>query len=201
MSSRTPNRTRSRRPHKTRNLAAATGRQLPKPQVVDLPLAGWWRRAGGLTIDSLILVGFALLISDPIGRTAGAPVLATVLQLVAVIAYGALFISWRGATVGMHAVRVLAVDSRERKPLMRGRAWARASVACLLTSVLPVTFGATGTATGHPDARNAAALVGGAFALIGLVTYLWPLWDPLNRTLQDKVAGSVVVVGSRSGGR
>jgi uncharacterized RDD family membrane protein YckC len=38
-------------------------------------------------------------------------------------------------------------------------------------------------------------LIGTLFGLLGLLNYLWPLWDQKRQALHDKVASTNVVVG------
>jgi uncharacterized RDD family membrane protein YckC len=45
---------------------------------------------------------------------------------------------------------------------------------------------------------GAVPLVGSLFSLLGLLDYLWPLWDDKKQALHDKVAATNVVVGSQS---
>jgi uncharacterized RDD family membrane protein YckC len=108
--------------------------------------------------------------------------------------YAVWLIGYRGQTVGMKAMGVIAVRADTGQQLSRRQVWLRAVTLYLLVSVWSQAgfvidvFGATSTGR-----KPGSALMVIGFAL-ALVTYLWPLGSPSNQTLQDKAAGSVVLL-------
>jgi uncharacterized RDD family membrane protein YckC len=127
-------------------------------------LAGWWSRVGATLVDTAILLIPILLISFLGGRAGG-----TILAIVVEAAYFTYMLSQRGQTVGNMAVGTRVVDARTGGPISPGRALGRWAA--------QVLFGI------------------GVFLLFIplLLDYLWPLWDPRNQTLHDKIASTVVV--------
>lgn len=111
------------------------------------------------------------------------------------IAYAVWFLGHRSQTIGMSIVGVKALD-RSGDTLSYSQAWRRALTVFLLINiwVLPTAFISQNHRSPHGHVG-----IDGLFGLlyIGgfLTTYLWPLGNPLNQTLQDKVVGSIVVIG------
>lgn len=129
-------------------------------------LAGWWSRVGATIVDTAILLIPILVISFLGGRAGG-----TILAVVVEASYYTYMLSRRGQTVGNMAVGTRVVDARTGGPIGPGRALGRWAA--------QVLFGL------------------GVFLLFIplLLDYLWPLWDPRNQTLHDKIASTVVVRG------
>ena len=186
----------------------------PLPIVVvdgrPIPLSGWWRRAGGLIIDDLILGAslYALWIildlviySHPAGLVAwgggqiatGGPRVATILSTVLVsMTYQMVLLGWRGQTLGMMAVGTKAVD-RSGGRLSTDRVVRRVVLAFLLTSfwsslnsVISILY----SPNPSPHGFHILSLI---FLCSSLATFLWPIKSPLNQTLFDKGAGCVVM--------
>lgn len=134
------------------------------PAGSDVPLAPWGLRALGAVADGVILGLLTYAIALVTGVKGRYSFL--YLDLGLRFAYSwALLVGW-GHTLGMALVHLRAVDALEgRSPLSPGRAAIRSAMGGLLT-VVPV----------------------GA-----LIDLLWPLWDPRNQTIHDKVAGTVVL--------
>jgi uncharacterized RDD family membrane protein YckC len=151
-----------------REEAAAPGEE------AAVPYAGWWRRAGALLIDSLLVsvvvaavIGIALavaLASDAIGGIL--LILAIVFAIAAPIFYSIYWIGKEpGQTVGK---RVLGIRVRHAE---QDRA---------------IGYGASA-------GRYFITFAFGIFYIPLLLDYLWPLWDGRSQTLHDKVASSIVV--------
>jgi uncharacterized RDD family membrane protein YckC len=135
------------------------------PIGVDVPLAGWGVRAVGAIVDGVI-VGIPTYAIDAGARVHGRTGY-LYLDLGVSFAYSFLLIGFWGRTLGMHLMRLDAVDAVDgRFPIGPFKAAVR-SLAAAILSILPV---------------------------VGpLADLLWPLWDPRNQTLHDKAAGTVVL--------
>ncbi len=200
----------------TKSGAAAASGHNGRQSVRDgLALAGWWRRAVGWLLDALIvsfLTGLthahlmvyratnlaattALAHPSPLGAfRQSVEVLAS---LAIGLAYVVILFSWRGQTLGMMAtgLRVVNLDGGK---LRQGRIWKRVGTAYLLADAWFQTLYLLSLSK---HGLEPLATVGGAILVVAfcvtLISYLWPLWNPLNQTLQDKSAGSVVVFAAR----
>jgi uncharacterized RDD family membrane protein YckC len=140
--------------------------QLVATEAASAPLAGWWLRAGGIIIDTLILCFAAFVVGFLFG-----PLLGFIAYLGAVFAYFMLMVrdSQNGQSLGMQAVgiRVRRVD---------GKPVDVQTVAIRQFLMQTIVFGIAG------------------FLLVPvLLNYLWPLWDRDNRALHDMVAKTRVV--------
>jgi uncharacterized RDD family membrane protein YckC len=136
--------------------------------------AGWWRRAGALLIDSLLIaavaaallgLGFGL---NEVDESAGGIllILAIIFVIVGPIFY---WIYWTGKepgqTVGKKALGIRVRHAETDRAIGYG-----------------------------PSAgRYFITVVFGIFYIPALLDYLWPLWDKRHQTLHDKVANSIVV--------
>jgi len=114
----------------------------------------------------------ALIVAVPVGIVTVAAGLGRYvdysLDAVVAFAYATLFIGGlAGQTIGMRVMSIGVAEAVNRtSPIGYGRAAARAAVAVLIGIIL----------------------------FIGpLLDLLWPLWDPMNQTLHDKAAGTIVV--------
>jgi len=96
--------------------------------------------------------------------------LGVLVDAVVAIAFGTLFIGSKGRTPGMAAVNVRVVDASGRGRVSYGRAFGRSGFEYLLAVL---------------------------FFIPWVVDVLFPLWDPRNQALHDKVANTVVVKGQR----
>ena len=187
--------------------------------VDGVPLAGWWWRVLATVIDMALLsfvAGSALIytvfgdavdlliawFNDAI-RVAKAnstalpplpPELVPLegkytLALAAVtFVYCVAFLVWRGATPGqmLCGLRVVPFgQGRHQGGLSWVTAAIRVAVYLLLTTV------ALGIVT--LAAPDASASLGGLFLILMLLTWLWPLWQPGRRGLQDLAARTQVV--------
>ena len=178
----------------------------------SIPLSGWWRRAGGWILDIIIVEAFLLLINVLVGSVfysglsafvslhhlptapSAARIAVNLFGVLVGIAYPVILLGRRGQTFGMMAVRVVAID-REGGKLARQQVWKRTIVLFLFVNLWTeiaffIDLAAHSSGEHHAPGWSLVTLIGVAMAL---VTYLWPLGSPLNQTLQDKLANSVVV--------
>jgi uncharacterized RDD family membrane protein YckC len=138
-------------------------------------LASWLRRAAALLLDGLILglvVAGTLLAAgiqaDELRSRLeeGETMLFVALFLVPEAVYQTAMIGSRNQTIGKMAVGIAVLDAESRSPIGYPRAFTR----WLSTAALRALF-----------------------TIPTIVDHLWPLRDPRNQTLHDKVARSVVV--------
>jgi uncharacterized RDD family membrane protein YckC len=169
-------------------------------------LAGWWRRAGGNLLDALILgvpnfalgalLGTVQLSSTTSAVTTHLPahILLAVIALVANLAYPAWLLANKGQTVGMMAVGIKLLDRPTGQPSAWPQVRTRVIAEFLLFSVWSETYGVLNFSIHHASRFAAPAVPFIILAIVmGLTTYLWPLGSPLNQTLHDKIADTVVV--------
>jgi uncharacterized RDD family membrane protein YckC len=152
---------------------------------VGPPLADYGARLGGWLIDWL-LVGIVLLPISLLTHSFQYQHLTTnfngvtdrtttfnwggwgaVVSPLIILAYGMFFCgSARGQTIGMMVTRVKVVKTSTGAPIGYGAALGRAAFEELLAVALFIPW---------------------------VIDMLFPLWDPRNQTLHDKVSGSVVI--------
>ncbi|MEU4603637.1 RDD family protein [Kribbella sp. NPDC023972] len=169
-------------------------------------LSGWWRRVFARIIDSIIvgIIGlpltgyfyyqYFLVIWEYLEDTmdaaaAGTPTTSTALPpevykwmipavligMVVSFAYEYLFLTKKGATPGKMALGI-AVRLRDLPGNPPGSAVGKRYGFIILLSLL-----------------GSVPLVGTLFAFLGLINYLWPLWDDKKQALHDKIAATNVV--------
>lgn len=160
-------------------------------------LAGWWQRVGAYLIDGIIFGLLGYLIALPVALAAGVTVeeavtffgnaaepdsvadvtwlyVALIAQrLVMGLAMGLTTAKWNGQTPGKRAVgiRVMRADGDK---MDTGTALKRELLARTILFDGPT-------------------LLFSAFAIIGLLNVLWPLWDPQRRAGHDAIARTRVV--------
>ncbi len=156
------------------------GRRAPTAAAAPFPYANWGRRFFAWLIDlPLVLVPIALggaVVAVATGtETAGELVafwlvFVTFATLVVVLYSGLQQGGERGQTLGKRALGIAVRRAEDFAPLGYGRSFGRASVMALLW------------------------LFGGTVSLlvIPILDGAWALWDESNRTLHDKLAGTVV---------
>ncbi len=151
-------------------------------------LAAWWRRAAAWWIDSLLFsIPMTLIILPDINDLGDTSNLDQFLEnlvtyasssrfftlqlgfAVASLVYQSVF-NGRGQTLGKKLLGIRVQDVESGAPIGTGRAFRR--------QVLPIA---------------APFFVPIAGQLFVLVDALWPLWDPRNQAVHDKLARSVVV--------
>ena len=138
-------------------------------------LASWGRRLAALLVDAAIL---GLVVAATV-LAAGVPaedlreriregetLLIVLLFLVPEAIYQTWMIGSRSQTLGKMALRIQVVDAESRSPI----GYARALTRWVSTAALRALF-----------------------TVPTVVDHLWPLRDPRNQTLHDKLARSIVV--------
>ena len=117
--------------------------------------------------------------------------------LVIGLAYVVIMFSWRGQTLGMMAMGLTVVGLDAGK-LRQGQVWKRVLTASLVANAWFQTWYVL--SLGHhalEPLATAGVIILVAASCMTLVSYLWPLWNPLNQTLQDRAARSMVVFAAR----
>jgi uncharacterized RDD family membrane protein YckC len=171
-------------------------------------LAGWWLRFGGYIIDGIIVAVPTFIVRFSIDATqqnnsilnAGAVHPDTAAQVGIVITtlliglgYPYALLRHNGQTVGMMAVGVRAVDRVSGVPLSSRQAGRRVLAFFLIFDL----WAQIATIFGFSHVYGPTPIGETIFLLVSLVTLtttaLWPLGNPLNQTLQDKAADTVVV--------
>jgi uncharacterized RDD family membrane protein YckC len=160
------------------------------PVAAHWQLSGWWRRAGALIIDGIVVsliagiffavfaafAGAGFLVGDTTGYIAA--VLAIlgwgICVLIAALVYAPLMMArTNGKTLGRMACGIRVVRPNGQ-PISFGYATVReVLVKWLLFGVIANSF---------------------TFGLAALVDYLWPLWDEENRALHDFVVNSRTIL-------
>jgi uncharacterized RDD family membrane protein YckC len=171
-------------------------------------LGGWWLRFGGYVIDAIIIGVPSFVIGLLIGLTqrnntipgftgyrvgAAAQVAIVITTLVITLGYPYLLLRYKGQTVGMMAVGVRAVDRVSGAPLSSGQAGRRV----LAFFVIVELWEQISELIGYHHLYGPVPVEEVLFRLLAIAalitTALWPLGNPVNQTLQDKVAKTVVV--------
>jgi uncharacterized RDD family membrane protein YckC len=154
--------------------SAAEREEAQRPPGGDVVLSGWWRRAGALVIDSLLVFAvIAVVFGLAFGVAAVDETIGGILLLLAIVFALAgpiwywIYYTGRapGQTVGKKALGIRVRNADEDRPIGYGAAAGR--------YLITVVFG--------------------IFYIPALLDYLWPLWDARNQSLHDKVVNSIVV--------
>ena len=164
-----------------RALVSRTGDELDA-LLLDLPrrerataLASWSRRSAALVLDHVVLllagVG-AVAAGVEAGHTVAALVLTALLAPVAALAYFTLAHGSRsGRSVGERVCGIAVRCAPGRSPAARRATYGQAFGRALLLYVF----------------------AGLAFWGVGLLNFLWPLWDARKQAWHDKLTGTIVV--------
>jgi uncharacterized RDD family membrane protein YckC len=171
-------------------------------------LAGWWLRFGGYVLDAIIVGVPSFVIGLVIGLTQrnntipgfvgthldwAAQVAIVVTTLLITLGYPYLLLRHNGQTVGMMAVGVRAVDRASGVALSSSQAGRRVLAFFFLVEV----WEQISAVIGFHHIYGPQPILYGLFRLLAVAalvtTALWPLGNPVNQTLQDKAAGTVVV--------
>lgn len=154
-------------------------------------LAGWWRRAGALIIDGLIILTVASIIMIPLGvglfatstgedtsdggfvaLVLGFVVALLVIAVVAMAYAPVMMAKTNGKTLGRMAVGTRVIRANGQAMTLGFAALREVVVKTLLVGVVSsFTFG-----------------------LAQLLDYLWPLWDDENRALHDFVTDTRTIL-------
>jgi uncharacterized RDD family membrane protein YckC len=190
----------------------------PSPQYATAPaidtmagqavLAGWWRRFGGYVLDALIVDVPVLIVSVGIGLTqrnnfvpgttlrhfsVPAQLAVVIISVLIALAYPYLLLRHNGQTVGMMAAGVRAVDRTSGVALSSAQAARRVLtffVVVALWQQIAILIELHHVYGSVPVAESLFRLLSVATLI---TTALWPLGNPVNQTLQDKAADTVVV--------
>ena len=133
------------------------------------------------------------LFSSTPSASSAARIIFNLLAAAAGILYGALLIGYRGQTVGMGVVGVRAVDKASAQPLSMSMAWRRQLTLYVMVGLWTEIAFIMDVLVVHQPKHPPGTLVFFVGLVMACVTYLWPLGNPSNQTLQDKSAGSVVI--------
>jgi uncharacterized RDD family membrane protein YckC len=148
-------------------------------------LAGWWTRAGAFVLDQLIVTAAVFAISFAIAGVAPQPgeTRGSIAFYAVVLAVGCLYApllmarsgARNGQTLGkqMMGIRVVRVDG---EPVGLSTGFLRTVVGQQL-------------------------LIGLTFYVYGVLDYLWPLRDPGNQALHDKIASTQVLLTAPAGAK
>ena len=172
-------------------------------------IAGWWRRFGGYVIDLIIVSVADRIVINIIERidvalraplspglhppTPGAQVAMVVATMGIVVGYPFVLLRFRGQTVGMMATGVRAVDRWSGAALSTRQTWRRV-LAFYLIVILWVQIAFVIDTNQVTGPTPIAASIFRVIAVLGvLTTGLWAAGSPLNQTLQDKAADTIVI--------
>jgi|GEM_PF-1077501 len=115
---------------------------------------------------------------------------------IGVVAYFTLTVA-RGGTVGMRILQLRILDPETGEPPRRSRALIRALMAATLGGAFLVlaNFVLSGrSATSETTAGYALLITSFLLLIAGMWSHLYALFDPRGQTLQDRLAGVVVVI-------
>jgi uncharacterized RDD family membrane protein YckC len=167
--------------------------------------ASFSERAGAFLVDGLVSVAViytSVLISIPVSRglgleadSPGAAATWLALAAIAVLAYFTAGYA-RGKTVGLHVCNLRMTRPPGAWPPEPWRALARAaeSVAFLAACLALFVYGFSDEpADGYGTGDALAVGIAGIVFVLGLAGRLWMLRDARGRTLQDRLAGVVVI--------
>jgi uncharacterized RDD family membrane protein YckC len=171
-------------------------------------LAGWWLRFGGYVIDAIIIGVPSFVVGVLIGLTqrnntiegftgyridAAAQAAIVITTLLITLGYPYLLLRYKGQTVGMMAVGVRAVDRVSGATLSHGQAGRRVLAFFFIVELWEQISAVIGYHHLYGP-TPAGEVLFRLLAIAALITTaLWPLGNPVNQTLQDKVAETVVV--------
>ena len=153
------------------------GSEEPPAEPPLLLLAPYGRRVAGYVLDWLIVY----LIMTGVGAALGLKTVGIlVLTLLVMSPYGGLLIYFLGGmTLGMRALGLRCVNPDRVTPVRLGQALYRAAASELMA---------------------ACQLLGPLGLIAPAADLLWPAFDPERQTLHDKLAGTVVIRPTPSGG-
>lgn len=186
-------------------------KQQAKPEIANRPLAeleaealpdaaGFWRRLVGFVIDWLACFAVPSLASSLIllgvgYHTGSAALDALWILFVAAIVMGYFsYFSLRGASPGMRIAGIKLVDFRTGGTPNLGRSLIRGGLLTILIGSWFLLL-LLGWGSGAHMSNGAAFLLNVDYVvfLASFFGHLWITWDRKKQTLQDKLAGVVVV--------
>jgi uncharacterized RDD family membrane protein YckC len=154
--------------------AASEREEAEGPPEAHAVYSGWWRRAGALLIDSLLLFVLVFVVFGlAFGVNAANEDIGSILLILAIVfVFAGPIFYWiyltgkePGQTLGKKALGIRVRHAEQDRAIGYGASAGR----YLITFVF------------------------GIFYIPALLDYLWPLWDSRNQSLHDKVANSIVV--------
>lgn len=160
--------------------------------------AGFWRRAGSILLDSLLLGIPISFILGPAHISVGARGL---IESAAFLIYGPAMIAARGQTIGMRVARIICRMADGTKPTLNSL-YTRTVVRLLLGSgsfvaylVAPPASNVSGTTLTAAQTRADQRFAGFAvlFLIPLVVDLLWMRRGTRRQTLHDVAGGTVVV--------
>ena len=163
--------------------------------------AGFWRRMVGFVIDWLLcfalpslLSSLILLITGYSSRANVVDVLWILFLALSIVSYFTFF-TMRGRSPGMRVAGIKILDQKTGHTPTFSRALTRGLLLLLLIGswFVVILLGSDGR-SGSLSNREALLLdIGYAVFLVSSFGHLWISWDRKSQTLQDKIAGIVVV--------
>ena len=159
--------------------AAAPHYEFPAPVSQAGAFATWGDRLGAAVLDGFVRLGIVTVptalgaiafVGGEDAGSAGAG-LGVLIGLLAALAYAPVMLARTGQTIGHRSVDIRVVRG-DGSRIGGGRAFVRE----ILVKALLM--------------ENIALLT---VYLLTLLNYLWPLWDPRNQALHDKICDTVVV--------
>jgi len=156
-------------------------------------LAHFWWRALSFTMDSVLL---GIVVAEPLRLSHQNFYLSAIIETLAAIFYGALFIGYgNGQTLGMRVVRVRCVRADNRGKVEPSRAFRRAlGYGTLLLIGSLYQLHVKQNPTNQQTIENGKqGLIYFSLVVPHYLDLLWVAWDKKNQTLHDKFARTIVL--------
>jgi uncharacterized RDD family membrane protein YckC len=167
------------------------------PASVETNLAGFWWRALGFVIDTILL---GLVTTLPAHQMSINFYVGAVLAIVVGYFYWFLLIAFWGATIGMRVASIRCVDMKDRGSVGPRQAAVRSAAYSVLFALGSfyhyTTYAHPTTAQSKLTGEHVALLY--CLAIPHLLDLLWVAWDKKNQSLHDKVAGTLVIRDNKS---
>jgi uncharacterized RDD family membrane protein YckC len=160
--------------------------------------SGFWRRAGSLALDGVIV---GLPVALVLAPTSLSGVVRGVVEGVVFVVYGGTLVGRRGQTLGMRVAKITCVMA-DGSLVTPGVAYTRAVVRVALNSVSLLAFAIAPPVTAAAGSVLTTAQMNAEHRFLSyvallsapyLLDLLWMLWSPRRQTLHDLAAGTVVV--------
>lgn len=179
--------------------------QHPAPEPIDrepMPdAAGFWRRLIGFIVDWTLCFVLPSLVSSLVLLGLGYSTRSALIDslwmlfLAAVILSYFTYFSMRGASPGMRLASIKLVEVRTGKAPGFGRSLIRGSLLLVLIGswLLLILIGWGGDSSNVSTSVSILLNIDYVVFLVSFFGHLWITWDRRRQTLQDKVAGVIVV--------
>lgn len=176
------------------------GRPL-QPEREAMPgAAGFWRRFSGFIVDWLLSFALPSLVSSLIllatGYSSRTRIVdaSWILFLALIVAGYFAYFTVRGPSPGMRLAGIKILSARSGEPPVAIQAVIRGLLMlCLIGSWFVVVLLGSGRSGGLSSAESLALNLGYVLFLVSAFGHLWISWDRKSQTVQDKLAGIVVV--------